>query len=125
MRNLYLLRFLNIDHATYRWFSYEFSLGVDILNDLVEIGWVRFDGRFFTLHPLVEELVKTDLKPCEENCIGVYHIVNQYIQKTIEFTGYDDAAEYEFEKVIYVFQRRLLMPHRRRLVMVIILYSEH
>lgn len=97
LRNLYLLRFLNIDHATYRWFSYEFSLGVDILNDLVEIGWVRFDGRFFTLHPLVEELVKTDLKPCEENCIGVYHIVNQYIQKTIEFTGYDDAAEYEFE----------------------------
>lgn len=99
LRNLYLLRFLNIDHETYRWYSYEFNQGIDILNDLVETGWVRYDSyrRYFTLHPLVEELVKTDLAPDESNCIGVYHVINQLIEKTVDYDGYDDADEYEFE----------------------------
>lgn len=99
LRNLYLLRFLNINHETYRWYSYEFNQGIDILNDLVETGWVRYDAnrRFFTLHPLVEELVKSDLAPNEDNCIGAYHVINQLIEKTIDYSGYDDAEEYEFE----------------------------
>lgn len=99
LRNLYLLRFLNIDHETYRRYSYEFNQGIDILNDLVETGWVRYDTnrRFFTLHPLVEELVKSDLTPNEDNCIGVYHVINQLIDKTVDYSGYDDAEEYEFE----------------------------
>lgn len=99
LRNLYLLRFLNINHETYRWYSYEFSQGIDILNDLVETGWVRYDPnrQFFTLHPLVEELVKSDLTPNEGNCIGVYHVINQLIEKTVDYTGYDDAEDYEFE----------------------------
>ena len=99
LRNLYLLRFLNITHETYRWYSYEFNQGIDILNDLVETGWVRYDTNrcFFTLHPLVEELVKSDLAPSEENCIGVYHVINQIIDKTVDYSGYDDAEEYEFE----------------------------
>ena len=99
LRNLYLLRFLNITHETYRWYSYEFNQGIDILNDLVETGWVRYDTNrfFFTLHPLVEELVKSDLAPSEENCIGVYHVINQIIDKTVDYSGYDDAGEYEFE----------------------------
>lgn len=99
LRNLYLLRFLNITHETYRWYSYEFNQGIDILNDLVETGWVRYDTSryFFTLHPLVEELVKSDLAPSEENCIGVYHVINQIIDKTVNYSGYDEAEEYEFE----------------------------
>lgn len=99
LRNLYVLRFLNINHETYRWYSYEFNPGVDLLNDLVETGWVRYDTsrQFFTLHPLVEELVKSDLAPNEANCIGVYHVINQLIDETIDYSGYDDAEEYEFE----------------------------
>lgn len=99
LRNLYVLRFLNINHETYRWYSYEFNQGIDLLNDLVETGWVRYDPnrQFFTLHPLVEELVKSDLAPDEENCIGVYHVINRLIDKTADYSGYDDAEEYEFE----------------------------
>ena len=99
LRNLYLLRFLNITHETYRWYSYEFNQGIDILNDLVETGWVRYDTNrcFFTLHPLVEELVKSDLAPSEENCIGVYHVINRLIEKTVDYNGYDDAEDYEFD----------------------------
>lgn len=63
LRNLYALRFVHLDKAEYCRFTNEGAHGIDILNDLVELGWICQNGRYFTLHPLVEELVKTDFGP--------------------------------------------------------------
>lgn len=86
LRNLYLLGFLNLDAKTYRKFTNaEDESCTDTLNDLVDLGWVRKSGRVYSLHPLIEELVKTDLKPCRENCEAVFKTIDEYINICLDF----------------------------------------
>lgn len=106
LRNMYMLRFLNIDYDTYYEFTYrfkrEYKHDVDSLNDLAELGWLQKNGTYFTVHPLVEELIKNDLNPNEENCHGVYDKVKGYIRDCCdEWTEYDqDDVEQEKYKRI-------------------------
>ena len=51
--NLFLLRFLNIDRQTYLKFCWQRPDNMDIVNDLVEIGWIQKNNRYYYLHPLV------------------------------------------------------------------------
>lgn len=96
LRNMYLLRFLNIDRETYNEFSYITCSNVaerDALNDLLELRWIRQNGYYFTLHPLVEEIVKKELEPNEKNCEGVYCSIRDRIQDCREYDGFGEAEE--------------------------------
>lgn len=97
LRNMYLLRFMNVDRSTYARFTYESAPGIDALNDMLELGWVRNSGQFFTLHPLVEELVKNDLNPNKDNCSGVYCAVSEKIRNCCEFDYDSEAGEQKYE----------------------------
>lgn len=97
LMNLYLLRFMDISDFTYTKYTLENSIKRDALNDLVEIGLLKYDRVYYTLHPLVEELVAYDLQPNLENCVGVYSIVNSKIFNTINYDRYDEADEFEFD----------------------------
>lgn len=99
LRNMYLLRFLNIDRTIYAEFTWESTPGIDALNDLLELGWVRKNGPYFILHPLVEELVKNDLNPNKENCPGVFYSVSNRIRYCCDFDECgDDAAEEKYDQ---------------------------
>lgn len=85
LRNLYLLGFLNIEAKTYRKFTNaEDESCTDTLNDLADLGWVRKSGRVYSLHPLIEELVKKDLKPCRENCESVFECMDDIFESALE-----------------------------------------
>ena len=96
LRNLYLLRFMNVNKCTYTKYTLSNSINMDDMNDLVEIGLVKFNGIYYMLHPLVEELVNYDLKPNSENCVGVYSVVDSKIFNTANYDGYGEADEFEF-----------------------------
>lgn len=72
LRNLYLLRHIEIDITAYQWLAFGTSREIEEINDLTELGWIRTDGQYYSLHPLVEALVKTDLKPDTKNCEAVF-----------------------------------------------------
>lgn len=99
LRNMYLLRFLNIDRATYTEFSRGGVAESDTLNELLELSWVRKSGTYFTLHPLVEEIVRNDLTPSEENCSGVYNTISTYIHRCQDFDDHSGATAYTYEKI--------------------------
>ena len=93
LRNLYLLRFLNIDKQTYLEVCWPRPYNMDIVNDLVEIGWVQKNNRYYYLHPLVEELVNNELKPCEENCWQVFSAMRDRMNRCLESYGKNIKAE--------------------------------
>ena len=97
LRNLYLLRFMNISREIYLKYSLSCSTIFDDINTLVEIGLVQYNKIYFSLHPLVEELVNYELKPTVENCQGIYSVIDSKVFMTGNYDGYDDADEYEFE----------------------------
>lgn len=97
LRNLYLLRFMNISREIYLKYSLSNSTIFDEMNTLIEIGLVQYNKLYFSLHPLVEELVNYDLKPTVDNCQGIYSVINSKTFMTGNYDGYDDADEYEFE----------------------------
>lgn len=98
LRNLFLLRYVHIDKKTYSKLTYAQSADIDTLNDLQEIGWARFDGKYYSLHPLVEELVHNDLKPDDANCTAIYLSVKVLINKCLDFDEFYDLERYQFEK---------------------------
>lgn len=104
LRNLYMLRFLSVDWEAYCVFSYVSN--IEVVNDLVELGWVQKHGVFFSLHPLIEELVQHDLQPAKENC-SVFYALQSRIADTIElYSTYGEAEEIEREfntKLLYSF----------------------
>lgn len=104
LRNLYMLRFLSVDWEAYCVFSYVSN--IEEVNDLVELGWVQKHGVFFSLHPLIEELVQHDLQPAKENC-SVFSALQSRITDTIElYNTYGEAEEIEREfntKLLYSF----------------------
>ncbi len=98
LRNLYLLRFLNIDKQTYLEFCWPRPYNIDIVNDLVEIGWVQKDNRYYYLHPLVEELVNRELKPCVENFGNVFWSMRDRMNRCIDLSGsieFSDEMEFD------------------------------
>lgn len=97
LRNMYLLRFLEIDRPQYREFTHCDISERDALNELLELRWVRKNGAYFTLHPLVEEIVKSDLNPNEENCGGIYTTIVSHINFCCECRGHTPADDYKFD----------------------------
>ena len=100
LRNMYLLRFINLDRTTYSRFTNVEAVGMDALNDMLELGWVRHNGYGdfqFTLHPLVEELVRNDLHPNHANCQGIYTTISNRIRYCCEFDDIGEAADYEYD----------------------------
>ena len=70
---------------------------MDIVNDLVEIGWVQKNNRYYYLHPLVEELVNNELKPCEENCWHVFWSMRDRMNRCVDLSGsieFSDEIEF-------------------------------
>ena len=97
LRNLYMLRFLRISKDSYRKFTCASAQEIDSLNDLVELGWVKFELIFYYLHPLIAELVKNDLQPNIKNCAEVYRYFENRIQKSLDVSGNTEAEMYEFD----------------------------
>lgn len=97
LMNVYLLRFIDISDFTYTKYTLGNSIKKDDLNDLVEIGLLKYNRVYYTLHPLVEELVDYDLQPDSENCIGVYSVVRSKIFNTANYDGGDETENFEFE----------------------------
>lgn len=95
LRNIFMLRFMNITKENYT--KYTFSANLEDVNTLIEIGLVQYDRLFCKLHPLLEELVSFDLNPNMANCKGVYTTLQLKISDTGHYDGYDDADEFEFE----------------------------
>ena len=93
LRNLYVLRFLNINKNTYLDLYWALPRNMDIVNDLVEIGWVQKNNKFYYLHPLVEELVSNELGPCEENCQEVFGCMRDRMKRCSESDGINYQAE--------------------------------
>ena len=63
------------------------------LNDLDELGWVDFDGGCYSLHPVVEELVVSDLVPNEERCPEFYRYIRMMVDATINPYERDEVDE--------------------------------
>lgn len=97
LRNLYMLRFLRISKDSYRRFTCASTQEIDSLNDLVELGWVKFELVFYYIHPLVAELVKNDLQPNCKNCAEVYRYFENRIQKSLGVSGNTEAEVHEFD----------------------------
>ena len=77
--NMSLLRFMEVTRATYKDFAFSDSKGnLDVFNSLVESSWIKEipgctpKDSLFELHPLINELVKTDLKPSPETSPEVF-----------------------------------------------------
>lgn len=99
LRNLYVLRCLNINKQTYLQFNWKQPKNMDVVNDLVEIGWVRKSDKYYSLHPLVEEIVKIDMPPCKDNCEWVFLPMSFHMSQCFESISSDSfASEYAFEK---------------------------
>ena len=97
LRNLFLLRFLYITKEIYNDYALSNIEDFDDINTLIEIGLIKYDRIYYSLHPLVEDMIACDLKPNEDNCKWIYSIVNMKITNTSFYVGCDDADEYEFE----------------------------
>ena len=97
LRNLYMLRFMRISKDSYRRFTCANAQEIDGLNDLVELGWVKFELVFYYLHPLVAELIKNDLQPNSKNCSEVYRYFENRIEKSLGVSGDTEAEMYEFD----------------------------
>ena len=98
LRNMYLLRFVDLDRARYCEFTRCNISELDALNDLLELRWIRKAGLYFTIHPLVEEIVKNDLDPNEKNCEGFYYSVFERMGFCCQYEGYGDADEYRYDR---------------------------
>lgn len=66
---------------------------INALNDLEELGWVDFDGVFYSLHPMVEELVVSDLVSDEEKCPEFYRYIRMMMESTINPYERDEVDE--------------------------------
>lgn len=105
--NLYILNFLNVDKETYCDLTWETR--VDTLNDLADLGWVKRQGRYYSLHSLIEELVREDLQPDERNCSVFYKIHSKLYDFCSEFanSSYDthalDIDQQNFADFLYAF----------------------
>ena len=101
LRNLYLLGFMDISKNIFKKYSGAGTKDIEALNDLVEIGLVQHNLSYYTLHPLVEELIKKDMPPTNENCSNFYVYINAKIFNTCNYYSSgisgDDADEFEFE----------------------------
>ena len=98
LRNLYLLRFLNIDKQTYLEFCWPRPYNMDIVNDLVEIGWVQKNNQCYYLHSLVEELVNRELKPCVENFGNIYWSMRDRMNRCVDLSDSIELSdEIEFD----------------------------
>lgn len=94
LRNLYLLRFLYVDKELYRRFTEATATDINSLNDLTELGWVRTTyNHWYSLHPLVEELVNNDLYPSIENCSAIYNYIQKEIRKYKHFNSGSELDE--------------------------------
>lgn len=101
LRNLYLLCFMDVSINIFKKYSAAGTKDIEALNDLVEIGLVRFDLSNYTLHPLIEELIDKDMPPTIDNCSNFYVYINAKIFNTCNYYSSgisgDDAAKFEFE----------------------------
>ena len=92
LRNLYVLRFLDIERDTYCRFTD--SKTIDVLNELVELGWVQKREGFFMLHSMIDELVRNELCPDKHNCEAPLRI-EAFIRDTLDMRK--EYSEYEYE----------------------------
>lgn len=97
LRNIYLIRFMYIDKITYHTHTLCSTHEIDALNDLVELGWIQTNGIYYSLHPLIEGLVRDELKPNQENSQRVYYHIQSVINDCCDNELYDNADEYEFD----------------------------
>lgn len=100
LRNLYLLCFMDVSINIFKKYSAAGTKDIEALNDLVEIGLVRFDLSNYTLHPLIEELIDKDMPPTIDNCNNFYTYINVKIYNTCNYCSYvdsSDADKYEFD----------------------------
>ena len=121
LRNVYLLdQFTAVNKDTYKlfcaskwydgetrdedgrliWYHFhpyisESSPDIDIINELCELGWVQNWYTLYSLHPLVSELVRHDLKPCKDNCNKFYEYINATLLSYMYPSVYDEADERE------------------------------
>ena len=94
LRNLYVLRFIEIDISAYIEINWGHREGLDELNLLVETGWIQTNGKHFFLHPIVEDLVASELQPCEQNCEAVFCFFDSCLCEALNsYTSYDDEVE--------------------------------
>lgn len=90
---------LRDDDGRLTWFHFnpyvpESSPDVDVINELVELGWIQEKYTLFSLHPLVAELVLHDLTPCQNNCTKFY----EYMQATLLAYTYASTSDEADEK---------------------------
>lgn len=88
LRNLWALEVKRLAKNTYR--TWTKSTSLNTLNQLIESGWVGYtpgDERreSLFLHPLVSELIRNELAPTQEKCLGVF----EYLKKAISTLQYD------------------------------------
>ena len=130
LRNMYLLdQFTVVNKDTYKlfcaskwcdgemrdedgqltWYHFhpyisESSPDIDVINELCELGWVQKWYTLYSLHPLVSELVRYDLKPCQDNCRRFYEYINATLLSYMYPSVYDEADErelrYHFELLL-------------------------
>lgn len=97
LRNMYVIRNLNVDIDSYKSFCYPAAVEIDALNDLHELGWIRQTGTYYNMHPIVEELVNTDLTPCRSNCSNLFYWgIDNHFYKSYYMYG-EELDEYQFD----------------------------
>lgn len=95
--NFSLLNFIHVTKENYRTIAIKKSSNqqqeqMNALDDLLELGWIKYSNNtktMFTLHALVNEVVKNDLKPSLEKCQGI----RQYVRNNVlELNMHDDTS---------------------------------
>lgn len=84
LRNMFLLNFLNITREDYVKYTQCSVYEMDELNELVEQRYIIKNKALYSLHPLIDELVKNELDPNDENCTWVYKTIWNLIEQIEE-----------------------------------------
>ncbi len=89
--NLSLLQFMRVTRSIYKEFAFENSRGnLNDFNELAESGWIKEipgdtpQKSYFELHPLVDELVREDLKPSYETSPEVFETFSKRMADIIQ-----------------------------------------
>lgn len=96
LRNMCLLNFVRMTKAAYKEFAYNSDF--NDFNSLVRLGYIQENGEYFTIHSLLEDLIRTDMKPDADNCLAVYDAINSRIRYCCDFDDYGDAAKERYDQ---------------------------
>ena len=102
LRNLYCLKEHNsLTKERYKYYTGERSL--NSVNDLIFLNWVKYDqtNDELSLHPIIVELINTDLDITPQTVPGIYNFIRQRFEELSACNTIDQAQVVSYALLIY------------------------